>query len=408
MPRKKAVDGSIRERVLADGSIKYDARWGREYLGSHDTREAAQGEIDAAKHVSTVRPDRTLAGLAPGYLDQLARLETLRRGNSYYTDNRVRPLWKRHVLSAPFACKDVNRITRDEIAAHVTSMIGQPAWRWNTRLKKSFRIEGHRVGNAQAKEALGQLRRFFRQCTGMKFNPALDIKLPNSERIAVKSADADVKPHLHRDEVERLFALPRKVLDLKRRAVYALGIYAGLRGGEIAGLDWPHFVRLDGRNPEVHIRQSYDGPTKNQVSQREVPLLPPVVEAVKAYRDSLPARPIAGPVFTSKRGRKRHRREWVPGWRSKRSHSGRSKAGRKGIAELAGIRQHLEYRHLRHTFSTAMIKGWWSQPWPVELVAQWMGHEGPGRTLRSYASRDVDRLHDELQRRSGERTVGES
>jgi integrase len=251
-----------------------------------------------------------------------------------------------------------------------------------------------------------RLVHFFNQCRGLKHNAAKGVPIRNIQRIKRK-LDGDAVPHLHLDEIERLYALPLDLFTLKHRAIYALGIYTGLRGGEIVGLEWPSIVRLYGERPEIHVRSSYNLLTKTQSSQREVPMLPQPVQHLQAYCDSLGARPITGLVFPNPFGG-HYARGWSAGWyttdrkdyRPRKTAVRFQKRGTRsdvGFRELAKIRDHILYKHLRHTCATQLRAGHFTADrWSADMVARLLGHTDV-KMQSHYVSSGVADLHEYLE-----------
>lgn len=387
MPRKRT--GRVERR-----GEKFIAKIARDYLGSFDTQADADEAIAAALLLDLQSADkRSFAVLGEAYMQEQEKLTRLRRGHAHWFEKSDWSLWKRYIRTAPFYRKRVDRITRDEIKALLDRVVGSPAMRWDSRVKAHVPT-GHIIGKNTGEKLRGRLAHFFKHCPGINVNPARDVPLKNVARVK-RRVDGDNKPHLHLDEIDRLFALPREVFTPMHRAVYACGIYGGLRGAEIAGLEWPHIVRLYGADPELHIRNSYAASTKTEDSQREVPMLPQLVTELRMYVESLPVRPISGFVFPGESGGARHF-GWDADWYDYRG----GQAGKvyPGMRRLAGIREHIQYRHIRHSCATHLLKGHFTEghEWPIEKVAQLLGHAGVSITLKHYASRDVDRLHSEL------------
>jgi integrase len=109
-------------------------------------------------------------------------------------------------------------------------------------------------------------------------NPARVVKMPRRRQVAIKGTQRVV--HLTTQEMAALFRLPMPARD---RAVYALAIYAGLRRSELWGPRWEHVVLNDDK-PHVRVRYSYSVLCKSADAVRDVPLLRPAKEALRAYR----------------------------------------------------------------------------------------------------------------------------
>lgn len=226
-------------------------------------------------------------------------------------------------------------------------------------------------------------------------NPARLVKLPRQE---VSERDGELIVHASVDEISRLFALE---LPPMQRAVFSIAIYAGLRLDELWGLRWQDVV-LDGKRPEIRVRRSYDGPCKTQTSVRDVPMLPPVVDALKAWRKAYVAPPIGGLVFPREDGRC-HGESYTAGWRDKRERRGDTEevTVTRGWASKAGLRPELTFHALRHTCGCHLAQGTWTRPFTLHEIKRWLGHSSIAVTERHYASLTADNLHNAVREAKG-------
>lgn len=217
-------------------------------------------------------------------------------------------------------------------------------------------------------------------------NPALGVRVPGvaqeGERWTYLELDEIAKieraPIVERRGSQRA---PHGALPLKQRTAFVLAIYTGLREGEIWGLRWED-VRLDGEHPQIIVRRSYNGPTKGGRSRR-VPLLPPAVAALKAWRSRYGGPVIAGPVFhvgddlpaTTRDGLRRkgagetHKKGYDAGWATV-------------WRERLGIRANVRFHDFRHTCASHLIMGSWGRPWRLEEVQLVLGHASRTTTER--------------------------
>jgi integrase len=307
-------------------------------------------------------------------------------------------LWDAHIRTSKLYRMPIKAIRREHVQELLDSLVKKERVQIHPRkgggLEK--RSTGKRIGGRTVGRVRSRLTHFFDTCLELQGNPASRCKVPNVKSNR-KRVDGDRKPHLHADEVVRLFSLK---LTPEHRAVYAVGIYAGLRVDELWGLRWENVIRLDGVQPEIHVRWSFNSPVKTEHSEREVPMLPQVVAALKAYRASLPTAPIRGVVFPGNDGKVRS-----PGsrarWEDKpyRDKNGVTKV-RTGYRTMARIRDHIQFRHVRHTCGTGLLGGWWTNghEWPIEKVSELLGHDSVETTKRYYVDRQVKRLHDEVEK----------
>jgi integrase len=92
-------------------------------------------------------------------------------------------------------------------------------------------------------------------------------------------------------------------------AFYAIAIYAGMRAGELAALEWPD-VDLERRL--ITVQRSFDGPTKSD-RVRYVPILDPLLPSLRQWR------------LRHRHARRTSARLWIdicgrgPNWRARRA-----------------------------------------------------------------------------------------
>jgi integrase len=351
--------------------------------------EAVAFKLEHEKH----RDKDSFAVRGEKYMENEERLARTRRGGKVPSFASKWSMWRLHIRTANFYRMRVKDIKRSHVQAHINALASKPAV-WATH-DREIGPTGKTLGEPTLRHVRSRLTHFFNSCAELEVNPAQRCTLPNISKIE-RRKDSDRKPHLHADEIDRLFALDMKPW---HRAAYALGIYAGLRGGEIFGLTWQDVHRLDGDEPELHVRASWDSETKTVSSQREVPMLPQLVAAMRVYRDSLGAVPIAGPVFPNPDGKVRSQGGRPANWYDTPARVGRT-PGVRGYRSLARIRDHIQFRHLRHTCATHLLAGTFTggYEWPIEKVSELLGHESVLITLKHYASRGVERLHVEVRK----------
>lgn len=393
--------GSVREVPAGSGS--WVCRLRNEYLGTRDTEDAGWALVEAAEKDEKENMDaRSVRVKGDAYLKVREEQEKIRRPKGAYVESEQnQPLWDRYVVPSAFINKRVEKVTRDDIVELIGTVVGRPCVRWSNR-SQSFEPTGQVVGKRTAKKILSLLRGFFASCDKMKYgNPVTrDIPIPNIARQS-KRVDKDRIPHLHADEIDRLFALPIEHFTQMHRAVYALGIYAGLRRGEIAGLEWKNIVDLYSENPfdpEIWVRKSYACDPKTQSSQRELPMLPQLVRELRLYRASLQIIPAHDSlVFPSPATGGVRSRQWDPQWRDVAA--GKGRRHQPGFRSLALVRDHIQHKHVRHSCATHLIKGTFfasGKAWPIERVSILLGHTEIKMTKKHYADAGVDLLKENL------------
>lgn len=394
MPRKRT--GSVRKL-----GNKYYAYVAREFLGSFDFEEDAREMIAAALIDHAEKSPTTFGDLFKVYMDEVEN-DARRRGRARVFD-RERSLARRHIATAKFWHYPVRAVTPKIIQQHIGATLKKQRMKALRDGQKSMRLEptDKLVTRRTAQRMLSRLKLFFDAMIidGQVEppNPARLCKLPPAQ---VSQSDGELIVHLTADEIRALF---KQRLSPIERAAFAVAIYAGLRVGELLGLRWQDVVRLDGGRPQLQIRKSYDGPAKTERARRDVPLLPPAVQALRAYRDTFESVPITGLVFAGHEGQP-FAQGHVFGW-TDRSYSKPGGGVRivRGWRHRAGIREEVQFRHLRHTCGSHLLQGTFGVKLELISVSKWLGHSTLAVTERHYATLSRDSLHDAIERQNGGR-----
>lgn len=177
--------------------------------------------------------------------------------------------------------------------------------------------------------------------------------------------------------------LTSRAVPLHARRMYAVAIYAGLRPGEVCGIQFRD-LHMDAPVPFVHIARSWDEFTKTFSSERDVPLHPELIDfflapLVKHEWQALVKRPWTprDHVFSSRKG--------TP-YRTRRL----AHALDQHFCKL-GILDGCTFHGLRHTGSTL-----WSDDGLDEgTIGAILGH-APTQT-RHYARPSLERLGREIR-----------
>lgn len=349
--------GSISEVVAADGTIRHRVRvpinGRRESLGIYDTRAEAERVRDEALRQTS--RDLTLRAWGSEYLD-------VRALDGYHRDERSdRNRWKARVLTAPFADYRLDAITARDVRQWVRAMVRDGRARTT-------------VGNA-----LSLLRVALEAAVEAGYlpsNPARGVRVPRM------ASDDEGWTWLTQEEIGRLLTSRTEPATHRRqRAAYwhqrtaiQVAVYTGLRAGELWGLRWGD-VTLDGDRPHLTVRRSRGGPTKGG-RVREVPLLPPAVQALEEWRRRAPGLPRAL-VWPADGG-------------------GCHVVGYDAQLRLwlrdAQIYRRVRFHDLRHTCASHLVQGTWGRAWRLEEVRQWLGHVDLSTTQR-YAHLAPEGLH---------------
>lgn len=373
---------------------KWEAWLAGEYLGSEDTQQEAQDLVDAALASDDGLGSDTLSVFGAGWIER-RELDARARGRGRAGMTEL-SRWKTHVESAPFFEKKLRSITpkmvqqwvramqqKQAISALHTGPVGKKVVK---REKRSRSLARRTIANT-----LNLLALCFDDAVVdglMQNNPARMVKISRS---APKKRDGELVIHLTELEIDQLFSME---LPSRERAFFALAVFGGLRLGELLGLRWGD---VDQRR--IMIRRSYDGPVKADKSLRDVPALPPVVEAVRSYRQSLEAPPIGGLMFPSDTGGC-HGPSYTCAWTDKLYRKGGKLRSRIGWASKAGIKGKT-FHSLRHTCGCHLLMGTWAK-WtgPIEMhdVSRWLGHSSIAVTETHYAQLSKDALTNRVQR----------
>lgn len=174
--------------------------------------------------------------------------------------------------------------------------------------------------------------------------------------------------YLTRDEVHRLVAAADSKTDL-RSSMFAvairLGLYAGLRAGEIFGLRW---TDIDFGRGSLTVRRSFAGPPKSG-KPRNVPMPDELAQALSAWRQRCPttAEGVVCPVTAKLRPTAD-----APWTAAKQDRSPRR------IYAAAGIRlPSAPYHCLRHTYATFLIQSGGS----IVTLQKLLGHSDIKTTM---------------------------
>jgi integrase len=170
------------------------------------------------------------------------------------------------------------------------------------------------------------------------------------------------------------------------RTIFAIAIFAGLRSGELSGLQWRD---IDLVNRRLHVRrQAQNGqlvPPKTDNAVRTVALLDPLPAILEEYRANQPSADPDRLLFIDKgKPLRAHRLLYTL----------------RRTAKRAGIEQHpdeppIRLHDLRHTCASIMI----AARADVAFIARQLGHATPATTLQIYSHlfdevANIDRVRD--------------
>jgi integrase len=220
-------------------------------------------------------------------------------------------------------------------------------------------------------------------------------KIPKdpSLRLTPGGKPAKKKEALTELQQEQLLAA---VSGLKLEPFVMLGLYTGMRRGEICGLRWD-CVHLDGSAPYIEVKRACRWPDRNHpeveeelkssAAFRSIPIPPQLLRYLQQEKEKLPEKDLGKRyVFASDRGGPVSYTTLRRRWQTIRT---RSTASGRGIGEK--IRNHKTFvtldfmpspHILRHTYITRLVLG----KMDLKRVQYLAGHADPAITLQIYTS----------------------
>lgn len=200
----------------------------------------------------------------------------------------------------------------------------------------------------------------------MTSNPASGIKVQMPDHS--KNGEV-ISDEIYTDEeVKLLFkAAGKTVSEIRDLAIFAFAFFAGLRIGEILGLEWKN---LDFEKNVVTVLQSAEeqtgelAPTKTRRGRRALPLVPPLLRFILPWQEVHPTK--EGRIFTTKNQTPvtaRNALRSLYQWQKK-----------------VGFRRRLHFHHARHWFASKLIEA----RYDLTRLTSMMGHADEAFTLRVY------------------------
>ncbi len=333
-------------------------------LGVYDSREEAELAVDVArKKVDggvTIPGAHTLRDWGAKWLD---RRET---GQRVAGIDRERSVWRTHIVTQPIADFPVGSITRVHVKRWVDYLTHDARALDAIRRKGGIelRTTDRRLSRQTIQHALRVLRGVLQSAVEaglVERNVARDVKPPKASRDE-GTGDGVSWTWLTVDEIDSVLSATKhpnsgRRLPPRHRLTWTIAIYTGLRRGELRDLQWRD-VLLDNEHPLIRVRRSKSN------KSREVPLLPPALDAVRRWRELEPGIGTAR-VWTPMRRKKDEPRggqmhkDWDLGWRS----WGPAIVGR-----------HVRTHDLRHTTASHLVQGTWGRALSLYEVKEWLGH----------------------------------
>jgi integrase len=353
--------GRYRVRATVDGE--------RVTLATFDTAEEAEwfrssaGAILAAPSTSPT-------------VSRYARTWTKDRERTHRDDDDVRKFISAHLEDSKLGVLRIDQVTERDVREWAREFAREP-------VKRS----GEPRSQSTIRNACSKLRALFAHALDageIRTDPAASLKVPRAARSATERVEEETL-YLTEQEIARVLALP---LRIDQRTAFVVGVFAGLRAGELAGLRWEDVRVGDDEQPEVIVRRSRRGATKGNRVER-VPLLPPAVDALRRLRAESGAKAVSRSLVLPGRRGGTHCVGYDWGWSNG--------ACFVGMREAAGIRKAITWHAAtRHTCATHLLLGTWApahlpRALRIEEVSRWLRHRSIGVTQR-YAHLSADGL----------------
>lgn len=333
------------EKMVRNGRIRYRARW-RDHDGVQRTK-AFDRKVDAGHFLATVA-----VSLAVGdYVDPRAGRVTFR---DYYGDWSRRQLWNPRtvramdlaVRSVPFGGTALSRISRSHVESWIKEM-------------------DSRLAPGTIRTRVANVRQVFRAAVRdriIRHDPTDGVALP---RVPARETTMRI---LTTEQIGGLLA----ACSDEFRPFVAVGVFAGLRLGESAGLQ---VQDIDFLRRTLSVRRQVQrvpgggvtvDPPKSRASERSVPIPESLVTLLAAHVERLPDGAAHRFLFQTSGGNPTDQN--VAGTTFRRA------AARAHL-------HHVTFHDLRHTYASALIAGGAD----VVTVQHALGHGSPTVTLGTYA-----------------------
>jgi integrase len=250
-------------------------------------------EDEAERHMLTVRqgelsdtPSVAASMAVTDFVEQFY-LPHIKRNKRPSTYKGYRDIWKCH-LKPILACQQNVVELEDVMTYHVQrwlDQIGEQGLGKNS-LKHIKAVISGIFTFAVRQNHVGQEKR----------NPA---------QKTVISAQLEDAAETHAYSLDDVLAMLR-VLPEPAATIFAVAAYAGLRLGEIQGLDWADWREdVDSQFGALHISRSvwngHVGVPKSKKSKAAVPVIPTLAKRLALYRERCGS-PVVGPMFTNTLG----------------------------------------------------------------------------------------------------------
>ncbi len=283
-----------------------------------------------------------------------------------------RVTWATHVLAAPFADWPLETIRPHDVQDWISERLRAKARQGTGRRGESVETD-RPISRQTVQHALRLLRQALDDALARELvetNPAKLAKLPKRQ-----APLEEPWTHLTLDEIERVTSC--EAFDDRDRLLFTTAIFTGMRRGELFALRWDD-VDLDDARPWLTVRRGVSGATKSGAVRR-CPLLPRAHQALREWQGL--AGSTSGLVFPSPSGGE-YGPGYVAGWDDKIERRNGVERLIRGKRHQAGIDRDVRFHDLRHTCASHLVMGSWGEPWSLEAVREFMGHQSIAMTQR--------------------------
>lgn len=304
----------------------------------------------------------SLMNAAPSFLDFTPHILDRREAEGIRGIKSERNRYALHIASAPFASMSLDIIKPRHIRHWVAEM----------QQKMAADTRGVRkISTDTVKRSVALVSAIFSAAIEediLELSPSAGLKI---KRRSDEIGKAD--PWTFLSLAEQVSVSVCEAIPLVARLKIAFAIGTGLRQGEQSHLEWRD-IHDGAKDPFVHVRWGSKGKPPKNGKRRDVPLLPHVLETVRAWREIAPTWAPSNPddlVFPNRNG--------VPCGVGKPLGGGPKL---RNYLALVGITRRVRWHDLRHTFGSALISGMWGRDWSLEEIRPIIGHSSIVMTQR--------------------------
>ena len=348
------------KRTKPNWWISWTNRAGRrEQLGVGPDRDLAKAVLKKKEHDVIIAKNGLPPELPPiPTLEEAAKLFLERRSAVDADGNAMRRSWKddrgrlnHHILPR------LGKLSLDEITdSHMRKLIDALRAKIKPQTIRNCLNILSRIYNEQPRamrleNPVGLLDRADRKAIGPAWDPKLSPWLKTEQVRAVYLSFPELAWERAGETTVRLEPW---------RAMFAVGTFAGLRPGEVIGLQWED---IDFRAKQIHVRRSIAGPLKDDDS-RIAPISDTLAEVLRSWEKLSPLGSVQVFPHTGRRGL--FVKEHTLGIKLREA------------LEAAKVQRMTWYNATRHSFASRYVSGGGS----LMKLSQILGHSVAETTLR--------------------------